>query len=421
MNAELGGPLAWDDVMRRIARFLVPRVADWYVLITNRPSGGATLASFGHQNVERQRLLAAIMQQASDPNWPNGTLLDDAASLSRTAWLPTLEGLTPSVLDRLCGWPAEQMRALGTGSAACIPLSLNGRTLGAVLLVRERAGGYEQQYFELAVDSSRQLAVSVDDACQYQMLTEQYRRIEDLLDVAAHELRTPVSTISCYAQLVLRQMQATHPPDDRALESAFTLIERQSHRLGDLITCLLDRAQLRADKVHLHCERADLRQLVTDVVRLVQAADLNHSVSVYAPDSVHAVVDVVRMQQVLLNLLDNACKFSPPDSGVQLTVTMRTPGITRVTVRDHGPGVPPDERERIFEPYFQVNSGVGNTGLGLGLHVSRKIVELHGGRLLAEFPPDGGSQFTIELRAHTSCGDMVAARGAPDRLAGVGY
>ncbi|MBV9599293.1 MAG: hypothetical protein JOZ87_20810, partial [Chloroflexi bacterium] len=117
MNAELAGPLGWDDVMRRISRFMVPRVADWYLLVINGVSAGATIGSFGHADVERQRRLAAMVGQSRDACWPQGTLLGDAATLSRTAFLPVVDGVTPAVLEHLCGWTCQDMRALGTGSA----------------------------------------------------------------------------------------------------------------------------------------------------------------------------------------------------------------------------------------------------------------------------------------------------------------
>jgi signal transduction histidine kinase len=111
------------------------------------------------------------------------------------------------------------------------------------------------------------------------------------------------------------------------------------------------------------------------------------------------VLDAIRIGQVLTNLLDNAIKFSPNGGTIDLTIDQPEPTTWRLNVRDHGAGIPPERMPRIFERHYQAHGEAHAGGMGLGLYVSRQIVELHGGTIAAHCPPDGGTCFTVTLPA----------------------
>ncbi len=108
-------------------------------------------------------------------------------------------------------------------------------------------------------------------------------------------------------------------------------------------------------------------------------------------------VDPLRLEQVLTNLLDNAVKYSAEGSSIEIDVSQAGEGTLEIAVRDHGVGIPTEKRARIFERFYQAHGSGFQSGLGLGLYVSGEIVELHGGEIRAEFPPDGGSRFVVRL------------------------
>jgi signal transduction histidine kinase len=110
-----------------------------------------------------------------------------------------------------------------------------------------------------------------------------------------------------------------------------------------------------------------------------------------------ADVDALRVEQVLSNLLDNAVKLSPDGGPIDVCLTQRATFSVELSVRDHGLGIPPEKREQIFERFYQAHGHDHRSGLGLGLYISRQMVELHGGEMRAEFPPDGGSRFVVRL------------------------
>jgi signal transduction histidine kinase len=107
-------------------------------------------------------------------------------------------------------------------------------------------------------------------------------------------------------------------------------------------------------------------------------------------------VDPLRLEQVLTNLVNNAIKYSPDGGTIAIAVTQHA-DTAQVTVRDHGLGIPPEHREHIFDRFYQAHSRSHRSGMGLGLYISRQIVDLHGGSIIADFPADGGTRFVVTL------------------------
>ncbi|HEV2126659.1 MAG TPA: HAMP domain-containing sensor histidine kinase [Chloroflexota bacterium] len=217
------------------------------------------------------------------------------------------------------------------------------------------------------------------------------------LSAAAHELKTPLTSLSATAQLVLHRYQREGVFAPNRLERALRTITAQSRKLAQLVDQLLDVSRLEAGRLRLERRPTDLVPLTDGVLQVVQALTEAHTLTLHAPDSLVVPVDPVRLEQVLMNLLTNAVKYSP--AGGAITVDLYTPRADTVhlAVRDHGIGVAPADHERIFERFYQAQPVLHAPGLGLGLYISREIVELHGGTLTVESPQEGGARFVITL------------------------
>ena len=149
--------------------------------------------------------------------------------------------------------------------------------------------------------------------------------------------------------------------------------------------------------MHLQRRPTDLTVLVEQVVTSTRAWSDRHPIVLEMPASLEAWIDPLRLEQVLANLLDNAIKHSPHGEPIVVTLSLPTPGTVELAVSDRGIGIPIEARDRIFERFFQARSDDATQGLGLGLYVSRQIVELHGGQIRADFPTDGGTRFVVTL------------------------
>jgi PAS domain S-box-containing protein len=215
---------------------------------------------------------------------------------------------------------------------------------------------------------------------------------DEFLATAAHELKTPLAVVKAYAQLVQRRAPAEAP--------ALTVVQRQVDRMTRLVQHLLDASRLRLDLGDGAPERFDLARLTADVVERLRTTDGAHSFQCVAPGPVPVEGDRDRIARVLQSLLDNAVRFSPGGGPVEARVLLAG-GEARVSVADHGVGIPVERQSRIFERYYRAHAGTPEDygGLGLSLDLSREIVIRHGGRIWFESTPGLGSTFHFALPA----------------------
>jgi PAS domain S-box-containing protein len=239
-------------------------------------------------------------------------------------------------------------------------------------------------------------AIARDVTAQERMTKEALRIREEFISVAAHELRTPLTTLYARLQLVERRV-ARQDVDPAVVMRDVTLVRQAADRLKTLIDRLLDISRITSGQLQLEREESDVVAMAKSIVSML-AETSGRTITMHAPDSPESYrmpMDTVRMEEVVVNLIDNALKYSPSDTPIDVELTSTADSV-RIAVRDRGPGIPPAERVRIFEPFHRSSTSSG-TGVGLGLHIAKEIVELHGGSLTVETPTDGGSRFVVTL------------------------
>ncbi|WNG47262.1 hypothetical protein F0U60_26415 [Archangium minus] len=264
----------------------------------------------------------------------------------------------------------------------------------------KRVRAAEAQRFELV--SARAAQVEAEAAA---------RAKDALLSMLAHELRTPLTTMLAQAQSSLRKLDKSREVDLDAIRRSLEIVARQANRQAKLIEQVLDAARLASDQLPLKPVLCELSTLVRDVAEQMQTLATEHTVLVRDSDKVEAIIDPLRMEQVLINLLDNARKYSPPGTQIEVALTVN-PEMISLEVRDHGNGIPTSEHERIFERFHRLRQD--QSGVGLGLHISREIVRMHGGDLVVETPAEGGTRFIARLpiapsRGHPATDEVVRA------------
>jgi CheY-like chemotaxis protein len=213
----------------------------------------------------------------------------------------------------------------------------------------------------------------------------------EFFSMAVHELRTPLTSIDGHAQLAQRFL-TTDPA--RAADSLLRMRE-QSKRMTRLIADLLDRARVSVGALSLEVVTFDLGVATAITIGLADASE-SPRITFTTPAPLRIQGDPERIAQILANLLDNATRYSAAGSpiGVALTVVGNE---AQIRVTDHGVGVPEDERERIFAPFYRASRTRDIPGTGLGLHISRRIAEQHHGRLWLESTSESGSVFVLAL------------------------
>ena len=327
--------------------------------------------------------------------------LEDAGAV---ALVMLLSGAIVAFLARRVSAPLRRLAAaahqIAIGQRPLLPAAPTGVTPDQDDEVGRLAAAMRAMAAAVAERETRLRAAADENARLYEEAQAAVRAREEFLSIAAHELKTPLTSVRGAAQLSLRRIERDIA-DPARWRATLQLIDSQSGKLAILIERLLDVSRLRAGKLALEPAPTDLVALVREVADRAQASTQRHVVVLHAPDTLTATVDPLRIEQVLTNLLDNAIKYSPQGGPIDLTIA-RQDGTARIAVRDRGTGIDAEHIDHVFDRFYQAHSGRHLSGMGLGLYVSREIVELHGGTITARTPQDGGTEIEVVLPIATA-------------------
>ncbi|MGH7504486.1 MAG: sensor histidine kinase, partial [Longimicrobiales bacterium] len=288
------------------------------------------------------------------------------------------------------------------------PLRARASVIGAITIGRFAAEpAFTEEDRAFADELGRRAGMAVENARLYRELAAASEAKSRFLSTMSHELRTPLNAIIGYASLLRDGVSGPLPPAQR--EHVSRILTASDHLLL-LINEVLALSRIEAGKEEVDHARCDGAQMARDVAELVApiARQKGLRLDVDAPASLPLRTDETKVRQVLLNLLSNACKFN--DHGSVTLSVQASDRYATFRVSDTGPGIPPEELDRIFEPFYQVSQGTTRAadGTGLGLTVSRRLAHLLGGDLNVESTPGEGSTFTLTLpldRADPTPGD----------------
>jgi signal transduction histidine kinase len=298
----------------------------------------------------------------------------------------------------------EALASAGLESRVVAPLTLGTQILGMLSVSREEANAFTRDDADLVTLLARQVAAAVQNIRTYEVersAAEELRRLSalraDFVSLVSHELRAPMaSVIGCATTLHERWRELS--PGQR--ESFLALIEQETTRLSNLVGDVLDASRIDAGTFTYTFTDVDLEELVRETAAQVTLGsdEVKVRADVHGPlPRVHGDRD--RLRQLLLNLLTNAIKYTVAGDEVEV-LAGSDDGSVRVTVRDHGPGIPAEQQNLVFEKFGRVNTGGrSKPGAGLGLFIARSIAEAHGGSLDLSSEPGAGASFIVRLPA----------------------
>lgn len=309
----------------------------------------------------------------------------------------------------------DYLVAQDMASLALIPLAAKGESIGTIELVsRSEVEAFSSERLNLAMTLANQAAVALENARLYERQREtadQLRELDQLksqfLANMSHELRTPLNSIIGFSRVILKGIDG--PVTDLQKQDLTAIYNAGQHLLG-LINDILDLSRIEAGKMDLNFEPVDLGELIKSVmstaIGLVKHKPIQLKREV--PDNLPPVpADPMRVRQILLNLLSNAAKFTEEGSITVSAETQMTDEEPEVIVRviDTGPGISPEDQKKLFQPFSQVDASPTRKtgGSGLGLSISRRLVDMHNGRIGVESEVGVGSTFYFVLPlAHAS-------------------
>jgi len=250
---------------------------------------------------------------------------------------------------------------------------------------------FDADHEKLVAGIAPQAAVAIDNAKLYEEIKTLNTRKDEFIGVAGHELRTPITTIKGYLQLMEEYAEPGASKDflGKAL--------RQVNKLNRLVSDLLDVSKIQAGKLQYNMIACRLEPLVKDSVETIRQIYPTHSIQCLLPAEDFIIsADGAKIEQVLINFLTNAVKYSPDNDKIILTVKKECDKIL-VSVKDFGIGIPQQYLEQIFHRYFRIEPVNMVSGLGMGLYISKEIIRRHGGDTWAESKEGEGSVFYFSL------------------------
>ncbi|WP_246522719.1 ATP-binding protein [Gemmata palustris] len=394
-SSQLVELVDYESTLRRIANLAVGRFADWCVVDLVDDAGNRRRLSSNPEALAVAGPRPVDPALGPDPNAPDG--IPHVLRTGAPDVVPDLDALDPRAAplgpDRIA-----RLRGWGIKSYLAIPLASRGRTIGGVtFLSTSAARRYGPAELVVAQDLAARIAVAIENTILYRTLQEQDRRKDEFLATLAHELRNPLAPIRNGLQI----LRIGRPPGDPA-ERTLAMMDRQIGQMVHLVDDLMDVSRVSRGKVILRKERVGVRALAEAAVetsrQMIETG--KHELVVCVPaDPLFVDADRTRLVQVLANLLNNAAKYTPPGGRIELSAEPRgADAVVRVT--DNGLGIPTEMLPKIFEMFTQVGSSLDRSqgGLGIGLTLVRRLVELHGGTVSAESPgPNRGSTFTVRI------------------------
>ncbi|MDQ1457891.1 MAG: two-component system, OmpR family, sensor histidine kinase KdpD, partial [Actinomycetota bacterium] len=232
-----------------------------------------------------------------------------------------------------------------------------------------------------------------EEVREARLVAEVGRQRAGFLSAVSHNLRTPLTAVKAAAGTLLASWSRIEPEERREL---LETISDESERLERLVRNTLELSRIRAGALDIDPERVDIADLVQHAVRRLRPIARAHRVRLDVDDDLPPVsLDVMMAEQILLNLLENALRFAPPGSEIVVGAHAgrRDDDEIELRVADHGPGVPPEARDRIFEEFQSAETRPDRSGTGLGLAIVRALVVAHGGSVRYEDTPGGGATF----------------------------
>jgi PAS domain S-box-containing protein len=289
-----------------------------------------------------------------------------------------------------------------TPTTVAVPLLTRAGTAGAFTWVGSaQRSPFSPQDLDLAEHIARRCALAIDNSRLYREARAAVSIRDEFLSVAAHELKTPMTSLRGYAQLLAREFEKGQVANAERARRAAVTIQVQSDKLARLVSQLLDVSRIQSGKLAVERKLSDASELVRDSVQAVRGQLKEHTLVARLPTELWVTIDPLRIEQVVTNLIDNAIKYSPEGGQIDLALRRDVDEQSiEFSVRDRGVGVPVEHRAHIFDRFYQAHAGGALTsmaGMGLGLYISRQIVELHGGTIRAEFPDDGGTRIVVTL------------------------
>lgn len=391
----LSSSLDYNVTLESVAKLIVNNVADFCIIDLFEKDKLIRVAVRASDS-KRQKIANKFFNFPPDPR--NKQAIYEAAGLKKAI---VIEKATKKWLKSVSRIKEERdtVEELGLSSHIFAPLISRGKIIGVLTIASSLRGfSYSKEDAVFIGELANRVGLAVDNAQLFSRAQEALRTRDEFLSIASHELKTPLTSILLNLQLALQRIRKT---DGKTLpENVIKMIEQseqQGKRLSKLINDLLNISVISTGRLEIEREPMDLCELTEEVIGRfkIQLKKAKTRVIFKGKKGIVGFWDKIRLEQVITNLISNAIKYG---GGKPIQV-----GLSRyrrkalISVKDQGIGIKREDLGKIFERFKRGASAKGYKGLGVGLYISKQIIEAHGGKIKVKSKEGEGSEFTIEL------------------------
>lgn len=401
----LAGSLDYPTTLSAVARLVVPQLADWCAVHVLNERQEIQLLAAAHIDPNKVALAHELYRRYP----PSPDTQSGVAAVLHTGESVLLPEISEAMLAASARDPEHLQLILSMSfvSAMIVPLTARGQTLATITFVSTQQGrAYGPADLEFAEALAQRAAKAIDNARLYQQAEQALELRNQFLSIAAHELKTPLTSLLGQVQLLQRRAVRDGflaPRDMRTLD----IINGQVSRLNAMILTLLDTSRLENGQLRIERARFDFAALVERAVEETRAAHDDRTITLECPAAPVVVNgDALRLEQVVQNLLQNALKYSEAPDPVVVTLAAEAQQAS-LAVRDRGIGIPAEALPNLFQRFYRAENTATQSisGLGVGLYVVKEIVELHGGTVEVQSTEGAGSIFTVLLPCEPAVGE----------------
>ncbi|HET9946751.1 MAG TPA: GAF domain-containing sensor histidine kinase [Patescibacteria group bacterium] len=391
----LASSLDYKITLKKVGELSVPRMADWCTVEILKPNGKLQQIVFAHSN----KKLVAAAKKFGRNYYSNIGDEQGPLHVLKTGESEIYPFITNSFLKKLIKNKRglQFVKKIHMTSLMIIPLIVEKKTIGIIQFVSTNdTHHFSQAELSIAEELAARASLAIEHSMLYDNAQEAIIKRDEFISTASHELKTPLTSLKVYTEVLEQQFAGK----DKKTSLYLSRMNTQINNLTHLIKDLLDVSRIQLGKIAFNFEEVAIDPFIKMIVTDMDPIFTGHAIEIHGQTHATVMADKERLGQVIMNLLTNAVKYSPDAKKIIVHIS-KTKKHVFISVEDMGMGIDKKNLARIFDRFYQIkDNNSQNSGLGMGLYISKEIIHKHNGTITVKSKKGKGSTFTVALPLH---------------------